>query len=55
MEKSLWLATAYVQAAHQLDQFVALAAFVQTREEFEQRALFSDTCLFPFSVSADSG
>ncbi|WP_288062378.1 DUF4123 domain-containing protein [Rodentibacter caecimuris] len=38
MEKSLWLATAYVQAAHQPDQFVALAAFVQTREEFEQRA-----------------
>lgn len=38
MEKSLWLATAYVQEAHQLDQFVALAAFVQTREEFEQRA-----------------
>lgn len=37
MEKSLWLATAYVQEAHQLDQFVALAAFVQTREEFEQR------------------
>ncbi|OOF66667.1 DUF4123 domain-containing protein [Rodentibacter sp. Ppn85] len=37
MKKSLWLATAYVQAAHQLDQFVALAAFVQTREEFEQR------------------
>ncbi|OOF55531.1 DUF4123 domain-containing protein [Rodentibacter myodis] len=38
MKKSLWLATAYVQEAHQLDQFVALAAFVQNSEEFEQRA-----------------
>lgn len=37
MEKSLWLATAHVQRAHQSDQFVALAAFVQTSEEFEQR------------------
>ncbi|WP_306291855.1 hypothetical protein [Rodentibacter ratti] len=37
MEKSLWPATAYMQEAHQLEQFVALAAFVQTREEFEQR------------------
>ncbi|MBN6063336.1 hypothetical protein HYE55_02680, partial [Aggregatibacter actinomycetemcomitans] len=38
MPTSLWLATATVQQAGQSEQLVALAAFVQTRAEFEQRA-----------------
>lgn len=38
MEKSLWFATAHIHSSEQLNQFVALASFVQTYEEFEQRA-----------------
>lgn len=52
MEKSLWLATAYIQKAEQLDQFVALATFATTAEEFEQRARvhFAQKPTFAFNL-----
>ena len=53
MEKSLWLATAYIQKAEQLDQFVALATFATTAEEFEQRARvhFAQKAHFRFQLA----
>lgn len=53
MEKSLWLATAYIQKAEQLDQFVALAAFATTAEEFEQRSRvhFAQKAHFRFQLA----